>query len=1722
MFDTKKTGVVDYEEFIVGLARVCRGSIDDRMRFIFEVHDLSGAGGISREELRTMLLHLPRPVLKTIAGQAQPGEDPAKAVGKSLDPKRPKPHRDGLDLRIRAAQHMASKHGIEPPSDMDSRLSPLPDTSDGEQQSDLDTPGSSHDSSDEGGASGWEGGPSPSVGSSTPMNMAPVGAPSLDATPTEVARIEAREKRDARVASRMVRSSEKWVDRLADRAFSECPVKRVSMGGGATPKVEPRLSFDEFKVWLHKTPEMMEFLQAVFPYSADTGGEGSMALPGEAGRVERLRTKPDGTAQPADEASASAARIAELKGIVRTLSAQRIVDEPPPVGTAGNPRIPGPSPLSRTAAVIPTVVAPLPRSPPLAPADPGDSAFWYNGNHSPPLSGKAPPHTPPQFHPDESMPHAASAPHAAGRNRSVQPQQPRSGTRMFSPATTAAALSGRQCLRCSQCRIATSFCALTALPFTKDAFAFYDVKASTWAIAPKLPGKDPPSGVLPSKIIRSRDQAMAPTVAAVAELVGRDLPSLAAMPEAVLGETLRRGTSVPSHRKRGDPLRSSERLAKHRQRRRNGSMSQSRPLGKTRLTAGAVAAFAAGDAKAAAALAAAGRELSTHDDTRRATEEPGNVFRTLELSEQDPAAPKSRMHRAGSWSVSNLGTVERSPAQSPPQTAASGGLLATTTGSDSTGFGAGALPLARIPSTHSQPLPKGSLVGGAPRSHARGALSEDDSSASEADDYPRAQESSLRHSSSSKVDGSGGAPSVGFLGGLGSLPDDLDGDIASDGGSILSGAASNATLAPPMEVLIEDQALPAAMAQYVDGDDLDALWAGREFADDDVDTTDTEGESSSSSESGEDSDAMQPDEGDEPPPHGRRRVGSSVSRQRTSPSRRSSRASDVGPSSPHSSAAAGKVLASESKDAFSETLHSLDDVLPPVDGDAGPRYPSFGRARGASDGAVPGFLEETVTAGAELPSTRKNKRLSVGSSNYGEIQLGNSTSLASEGFGSLDAFSVPPLDVADLSGVRQLSPDRVEESPGSSVVPSEAQAINGVLLSQLSMQDALSQLGYGPLTLHRRCPVCSAKRSASDWQPLSSAMTPVRAGLSWGAAPVPPSPSITGALGLPPSRSSGQPLPVFALTTRASPTPTPGESGRGGFSGMRREYGLSTSMGYDPVGPSSVLAQALSTRVPIPGLLTRDDEGLEPTERRLRWSEATEGKTSPRQPPRDAVTGLAIPGMPSVPRLTGAESHAAGAMSVRSFASLPQMRRIPLGAGSGRILAMHGDESAMVEHEGYLLKKGARTGIMTKRWYFLQQNFLYWYSKRERGPGDGKAAPGGRDGVSRAPHRHPKGVLFLEDSYVRLVHDESMASRGLFGFTIHTSSAHGDMTRTLFSKSQSERDEWYAALRRSCKAVPFDEVYTLGEELGRGRFSVVHVALHKETGRRYAVKVINKKALSESESELLRTEIAVLKLVQHPHIVRLENVYEDGKTMFIVMELLEGGELFNRIVGRARFSESEAKEVIKPLIESVAYLHSLGIVHRDIKPENILCGKRLQDLKIADFGLSKLVHPHEVMTMPCGTLSYVAPEVLSMQGYGRQADMWSVGVILYLVVRGQLPFDGTNKTEVIRATIEARIPWDHQCWKSWTSDGLEFVQALLHRDPKRRITARQALQHPWFTGRAKPSTRGRRHSKDQAPPAPKALAEAADLSAPASAAPPPPPPHAPKPTTTKKAEPSNS
>ena len=190
-------------------------------------------------------------------------------------------------------------------------------------------------------------------------------------------------------------------------------------------------------------------------------------------------------------------------------------------------------------------------------------------------------------------------------------------------------------------------------------------------------------------------------------------------------------------------------------------------------------------------------------------------------------------------------------------------------------------------------------------------------------------------------------------------------------------------------------------------------------------------------------------------------------------------------------------------------------------------------------------------------------------------------------------------------------------------------------------------------------------------------------------------------------------------------------------------------------------------------------------------------------------------------------------------------------------------------------------------------------------------------------------MIFLTGFIIERLKDEEMAMKGYFGFEImhqdlSSDKHHHHEKRVLYCKSEDERDRWVSNLQHAAHVVPIEDDYVIGKELGRGRFSIVCECVHKMSGVHCAVKIIDKATIEPEEKGLLRTEIAVLKLVNHPNIIRMEGLYESKGHIYIVMEMLKGGELFERIVGRPRFTEIEAAKLIRPLLESVAYLHDLG------------------------------------------------------------------------------------------------------------------------------------------------------------------------------------------------------
>merc|ERR1719197_1872962 len=269
------------------------------------------------------------------------------------------------------------------------------------------------------------------------------------------------------------------------------------------------------------------------------------------------------------------------------------------------------------------------------------------------------------------------------------------------------------------------------------------------------------------------------------------------------------------------------------------------------------------------------------------------------------------------------------------------------------------------------------------------------------------------------------------------------------------------------------------------------------------------------------------------------------------------------------------------------------------------------------------------------------------------------------------------------------------------------------------------------------------------------------------------------------------------------------------------------------------------------------------------------------------------------------------------------------------------------------------------------------------------------------------------------------------------------------------------------------ELYEFGDELGTGEFSVVVQGKEKAAGQNYAIKCIEKDQVDTSR---LETEISILKKVDHPHIIALKEYFDTENTLYLVIELVTGGELFDKITQIGCYSEATASVLVGNILRAVKYLHDLGIAHRDLKPTNLLL-KSSDDLtmiKIADFGLSKIMGENTMMQTACGTPIYVAPEVLSGEAYEKEVDMWSIGVITYILLCGFPPFfdDGSKMGELFEQIMAGEYDYPEEYWDEVSDEAKDFIDNLLLVDPAERFTASQALEHPWLQGSAPDHTLG--------------------------------------------------
>ncbi|XP_042252339.1 calcium/calmodulin-dependent protein kinase type II subunit gamma isoform X13 [Thunnus albacares] len=267
----------------------------------------------------------------------------------------------------------------------------------------------------------------------------------------------------------------------------------------------------------------------------------------------------------------------------------------------------------------------------------------------------------------------------------------------------------------------------------------------------------------------------------------------------------------------------------------------------------------------------------------------------------------------------------------------------------------------------------------------------------------------------------------------------------------------------------------------------------------------------------------------------------------------------------------------------------------------------------------------------------------------------------------------------------------------------------------------------------------------------------------------------------------------------------------------------------------------------------------------------------------------------------------------------------------------------------------------------------------------------------------------------------------------------------------------------------FTDEYQLYEELGKGAFSVVRRCVKKSSGQEYAAKIINTKKLSARDHQKLEREARICRLLKHPNIVRLHDSISEEGFHYLVFDLVTGGELFEDIVAREYYSEADASHCISQILESVNHIHQHDIVHRDLKPENLLLASKMKGaaVKLADFGLAIEVQGEQQAWFGfAGTPGYLSPEVLRKDPYGKPVDIWACGVILYILLVGYPPFWDEDQHKLYQQIKAGAYDFPSPEWDTVTPEAKNLINQMLTINPAKRITAEQALKHPWVCHRS--------------------------------------------------------
>ena len=369
------------------------------------------------------------------------------------------------------------------------------------------------------------------------------------------------------------------------------------------------------------------------------------------------------------------------------------------------------------------------------------------------------------------------------------------------------------------------------------------------------------------------------------------------------------------------------------------------------------------------------------------------------------------------------------------------------------------------------------------------------------------------------------------------------------------------------------------------------------------------------------------------------------------------------------------------------------------------------------------------------------------------------------------------------------------------------------------------------------------------------------------------------------------------------------------------------------------------------------------------------------------------------------------------------------------------NKSKKIIKEGYLYKV-SDSGKIKKLWFKLINKHLFYFKNKD-------CSHSGMNCLIQ---------VFIKESYAREINGKDYYCFSLI---------FGKKEKEYFVDNEEDYLLWLKILKKILHCEDIKDLYDIQEKIGEGKYASVYRAKHLASERIVAIKILEKENLSSNELNMIKNEIDILKTCQHPNIVKLYDVFEDIERIHIIMELIEGPDLFCYLEKRDfDINELEANKIIKKLSSAIYYLNVFGIVHRDIKAENILLtdDSSNYDIKLIDFGLGIILGPEEKSEQPFGTVSYVSPEVLCGNEYDKSVDIWSLGILSYLLLVGRLPFDHPedDENEIARQTINDPVPFSEKKWNNISNEAKDFVNKCLQKDPFDRMNITEILKHDWL------------------------------------------------------------